>query len=49
MRDELLNEEVFDTLEAARDVLKRWRHDYNHVRPYSSLGGLTPAAAKEGS
>jgi len=49
LRDELLNEEVFDTLDGARRALKRWQHDYNHVRPHSSLGGLAPAAAKAGS
>ena len=48
LRDELLNEEVFDTLNGARVALKHWRHDYNHVRPHSSLGGLTPAAARAG-
>ena len=30
----------------ARKVLRRWRHDYNHHRPHSSLGGLTPAARR---
>jgi putative transposase len=48
LRDELLNEEVFDTLDGARKALAHWRHDYNHVRPHSSLGGLTPAAARAG-
>jgi len=43
LRDELLNEEVFDTLDDARRRLALWRHDYNNVRPHSSLGGLTPA------
>jgi putative transposase len=46
LRDELLNEEVFDTLADARRSLARWRHDYNHVRPHTSLGGLTPAARR---
>ncbi|RJE79105.1 hypothetical protein DWB67_14215 [Paracoccus sp. JM45] len=23
-----------------------WRYDYNHVRPYSSLGNQTPAEAR---
>jgi hypothetical protein len=45
---ELLNEEVFDTLDGARNALAHWRHDYNHVHPHSSLGGLTPAAARAG-
>ena len=46
LRDELLNEEVFDSLGHARKVLARWRHDYNNVRPHSSLGGRTPAQAR---
>ncbi len=46
LRDECLNEEVFDSLAHARSILGRWRHDYNHIRPHSSLGGLTPAARR---
>lgn len=46
LRDECLNEEVFDSLAHARRVLARWRHDYNHVRPHSSLGGLNPVQAR---
>jgi len=42
LRDELLNEEVFDSLGAARRMLALWRHDYNHVRPHSALGGHPP-------
>ena len=49
LRDECLNEEVFDSLAHARRVLARWRHDYNHERPHSSLGGLTPAQARRAS
>lgn len=49
LRDECLNEEVFDSLAHARRHLARWRHDYNHVRPHSSLGGLTPAQARHAS
>lgn len=45
LRDECLNEEVFETLGHARRVLARWRHDYNNVRPHSALGGQTPAGA----
>lgn len=43
LRDELLNEELFDTLADARRKLAVWRHDYNNVRPHSSLGNRTPA------
>ena len=47
LRDECLNEEVFDSLAHARSVLARWQRDYNHVRPHSSLDGLTPAQARQ--
>jgi len=40
--DECLNEEVFANLAEARAVIELWRRDYNHVRPHSALGGLTP-------
>ena len=29
-------------VKAAREIIEAWRHDYNHVRPHSSLGALTP-------
>ena len=47
LRDELLNEQVFDSLGHARQRLAAWRQDYNHVRPHSAHGGLPPAAAGE--
>ncbi len=43
LRDELLNEELFDSLADARPKLAIWRYDYNNVRPHSSLGNRTPA------
>jgi len=42
-RDELLNRELFTGLEDARWVVDRWRLDYNHHRPHSSLDYQTPA------
>lgn len=45
LRDELLNEELFDSLADARAKLALWRYDY-HVRPHSSLGNRTPAQAR---
>ena len=42
LRDECLNEHVFLTLAEARDTIDAWRYDYNHRRPHSSLGALTP-------
>ncbi len=46
LRDELLNEELFDSLDDARRKLGLWRYDYNHVRPHSSLDNKTPAEAR---
>ncbi|WP_241215107.1 IS3 family transposase [Sphingomonas sp. S-NIH.Pt15_0812] len=45
LRDECLNETLFVSLGHARSVLRLWRDDYNHVRPHSGAGGLTPADA----
>ncbi|MFS0774251.1 IS3 family transposase [Sphingomonas sp. 1P08PE] len=45
LRDECLNETLFVSLGHARSVLRLWRDDYNHVRPHSGIGGLTPADA----
>jgi putative transposase len=44
MRDELLNEHLFDSLRHARVTLATWRTDYNTERPHSRLGWQTPAA-----
>ena len=46
LRDELLNEEVFDSLADARRKLAVWRYDCNNVRPHSSLANRTPAQAR---
>lgn len=42
LRDELLNEEWFESLDHARRKLALWRYDYNNVRPHSSLGQQNP-------
>ena len=42
LRDECLNEHVFLSLAEARTTIEAWHHDYNHRRPHSSLGALTP-------
>jgi len=42
-RDEFLAIEEFEGLAAARKLGAAWREDYNHHRPHSSLGYLTPA------
>ncbi len=43
-RDECLNEHLFSTLAAARQIIEAWRVDYNTERPHTSLDGLTPEA-----
>ena len=40
--DELLNGELFLSLEESRYVLDEWRLDYNHRCPNSSLHWQTP-------
>jgi putative transposase len=46
LRDECLNEEIFDSLAYAHQSLALWRYDCNNVRPHSSLGNKTPAEAR---
>ena len=41
LRDELLNGELFTTLQEARVLVEQWRHHYNTKRPHSSLGSDT--------
>lgn len=38
LRDELLDGEIFYTLNEARIVIESWRRHYNTVRPHESLG-----------
>ncbi|QDV71894.1 IS2 transposase TnpB [Botrimarina mediterranea] len=43
LRDEFLAVEQFESLAAARKLTVAWKEDYNHHRPHSSLGYVTPA------
>ncbi len=43
LRDELLNGEIFYTLNEAKIVIETWRRHYNTVRPHSSLAYRPPA------
>ncbi len=45
LRDECLNETLFEDLHHVRKILAAWKHDYNHIRPHSSLNGLSPIMA----
>ncbi len=51
LRDELLNGELFTSLQEAKMVTEDYRMEYNHRRPHSSLGYLAPAefAAQRGA
>lgn len=44
MREELLNETLFMSLDHARVAIADWVDDYNCERPHSSLGYATPVA-----
>lgn len=44
LRDECLNQQIFDTTEDAREKIFAWRQDYNLERLHGALGWLTPAA-----
>jgi putative transposase len=43
-RDELLNMELFDSVEHAQHLTNEWKQIYNHFRPHGSLRGAAPAA-----
>ena len=42
-RDELLATEEFESVATARKLSAAWRDEYNHHRPHSSLGYVTPS------
>jgi len=42
-QDECLNDNVFDSIAEARELIERWRVDYNECRPHRSLGQMTPS------
>lgn len=43
LRDECLNTLQFASIADAKEKIEAWRRDYNHRRPHSSLGQLTPS------
>jgi putative transposase len=43
LRSECLNASWFLSMTDARSRIEAWREDYNHHRPQTSLGNLTPA------
>jgi transposase InsO family protein len=43
MRDELLDRELFYTLEEAKVLINQWRTEYNQIRPHSAKNYHPPA------
>lgn len=43
LRDELLNREIFYSLNEAKVLIEMWREHYNKIRPHSALGYRPPA------
>jgi putative transposase len=43
LRDELLNREIFTTLDEAKILIEQWRREYNQIRPHSALRYQPPA------
>lgn len=44
LRDECLNCNNFYSIEEAKEVVEKWRCDYNDWRPHTSLGNETPSS-----
>ncbi len=43
LRDELLDREIFATLEDAKILIEQWRKEYNQIRPHSAKNYRPPA------
>ena len=43
LRNELINSEMFHTLNDASVVIEQWRMHFNSIHPHSSLGYQPPA------
>lgn len=42
LRDECLNQHMFQNLFEAREIIQSWKDEYNMERPHSSLKNMTP-------
>jgi len=42
-RAECLEQNLFETIAEAGLLIRKWKRDYENIRPHSSLGGLPPA------
>lgn len=45
-RSECLDQHWFLSLEEASKIIEAWRYDYNHSRPHSALGNVSPVEFK---
>jgi len=43
LRDDLLDREIFTTLEEAKVLIEQWRREYNQIRPHSARNYQPPA------
>lgn len=43
LREECLDQEIFLSLNDAKQKVERWRRFYNELRPHSALGGMPPS------
>lgn len=43
MREECLDQELFLSLDDAKQKVEQWRNFYNNFRPHSALGGMPPS------
>jgi putative transposase len=41
-RDDCLNQHWFQSIHEARLLINHWRHEYNQLRPHSSIGRIPP-------
>lgn len=47
-RQNVLDAYLFETIDEVRAISDQWIHEYNHNRPHSALGGLSPMMWKCG-
>jgi putative transposase len=47
-RQNVLDAYLFETIDEVRAIADQWVHEYNHHRPHSALGGLSPMMWKCG-